>query len=160
MKSFNRQPSLHRVLALLIASAAWSAWPCAHAAAGDTGTRDFAAEEKLLGGPDTYGAGYADPYGPDPAGKGGKNGGKNGAKAAAATTSAEKMMTNNADPAQTNASFVAPGAVAMKPGARVRVKDATGRLVATPDTAAQSVYSPTGLKPTGKKTTEIYRSPY
>lgn len=157
MKSFIRHPSLHRVLALLIASAAWSAWPSAHAAAGDPGTRDFAAEEKLLGGPDTYGAGYADPYGEDPAAKGAKNGAK---KAARATTSAEKMMTNNADPAQTNASFVAPGAVAMKPGARVRVKDPTGRLVATPDTAAQSVYSPTGLKPTGKKTTEIYRSPY
>ncbi len=156
MKSFNRQPSLHHVLALLIASAAWSAWPSAHAAAGDAGTRDFAAEEKLLGGPDTYGAGYADPYGQAPAG----NAGKKGAKAAAASTSAEKMMNNNADPAQTNASFVAPGAVAMKPGARVRVKDATGKLVATPDTAAKSVYSPTGLKPTGKKTTEIYRSPY
>jgi hypothetical protein len=156
MKSFNRQPPLHCVLALLIASAAWSAWPSAHAAPGDAGTRDFAAEEKLLGGPDTYGAGYTDPYGQDPAGKGGKN----GPKAAAAATSAEKMMTNNADPAQTNASFVAPGAVAMKPGARVPVKGATGRLVTTPDTAAQSVYSPTGLKPTGKKTTEIYRSPY
>ena len=152
MKSINRHPSLHRVLALLITSAACSAWPSAHAAGGDAGTRDLGAEEKLLGGPDTYGATYADPYGLAPAG--------NRAKAAAASTSAEKMMTNNADPAQTNASFVAPGAVAMKRGARVQVRDAGGKLVATPDGAAQSVYSPTGLKPTGKKTTEIYRSPY
>src|SRR3981189_1905588 len=98
MKYFNRQPSLHRVLALLIASAAWSAWPCAHAAAGDTGTRDFASEEKLLGGPDTYGAGYADPYGQDPAGKGGKNGGKNGAKAAAGPASAPQTMPQKAAP--------------------------------------------------------------
>jgi hypothetical protein len=152
MKSINRQPSRHRVLALLIASAACSAWPLAHAAGGDAGTRDVGAEEKLLGGPDTYGAGYADPYGQAPAG--------NRAKGAAASTSAEKMMTNNADPAQTNASFVTPGAVAMKRGARMQVRDAGGKLVATPDGAAQSVYSTTGLKPTGKKTTEIYRSPY
>jgi hypothetical protein len=152
MKSINRQPSLHRVFALAVASAACLAWPSAHAAVGDAGTRDVGAEEKLLGGPDTYGATYADPYGQAPAG--------NRAKAAAASTSAEKMMTNNANPAQTNASFVAPGAVAMKRGARVQVRDAGGKLVATPDGAAQSVYSPTGLKPTGKKTTEIYRSPY
>jgi hypothetical protein len=152
MKSINRQPSLHRVLALALASAACLAWPSAHAAGGDAGTPDLGAEEKLLGGPDTYGAAYADPYGQAPTG--------NRAKAAAATTSAEKMMTNNADPAQTNASFITPGAVAMKPGARVQVKDAGGKLVTTPEDAAQSVYSTTGLKPAGKKTTEIYRSPY
>jgi hypothetical protein len=152
MKSINRQASLHRVLALLIASAACTAWPSAHAAGDDAGTRDLTAEQKLLGGPDTYGAGYADPYGQAPAG--------NRAKGAAASTSAEKMMTNNANPAQTNASFVAPGTVAMKPGARRQGRDANGKLVATPDGAAQSVYSTTGLKPTGKKTTEIYRSPY
>jgi len=155
MKSINRQPSLHRVLALLIASAACSAWPSAHAAGADAGTRDFTAEEKLLGAPDTYGATYADPYGKAPAGNG-----ANAAKGAAATTSAEKMMTNNADPAQTNASFVTPGTVAMKPSARMQVRDAGGKLIATPDDAAHSVYSTTGLKPTGKKATEIYRSPY
>ncbi|QIE24760.1 hypothetical protein SBC1_27940 [Caballeronia sp. SBC1] len=152
MKSINRHSSLHRVLALLIASAACSAWPSAHAAGADAGTRDFTAEEKLLGGPDTYGATYADPYGQAPAG--------NRAKGAAASTSAEKMMNDNADPAQTNASFVTPGTVAMKPSARMQVRDAGGKLVATPDDAAHSVYSTTGLKPAAKKTTEIYRSPY
>ena len=152
MKSINRQSSLHRVLALLIASAACSAWPSAHAAGADAGTRDFTAEEKLLGGPGTYGATYADPYG--------QGAGGNRAKGAAASTSAEKMMNNNADPAQTNASFVTPGTVAMKPSARMQARDAGGKLVATPDDAAHSVYSTTGLKPTGKKTTEIYRSPY
>ena len=155
MKSINRKPSLHRVLALLLASAACAAWPSAHAAgAADAGTRDFTSEEKLLGGPDTYGAGYADPYGQAP-GANGANG-ANRAKADGAATSAEKMMTNNADPTQTNASFVTPGSVAMKRGARVQVKDATG----TPEDAARSVYGTTGLKPAGKKTTEIYRSPY
>jgi hypothetical protein len=157
----------HRVLGLLLASAAWSILPHAQAAAGDQGTRDFAAEEKLLGGPSTYGAGYADPYGqaPDRNGNaqanGGKNGGKNGAKAGAGagTTAAENMMNNNANPAQTNASFVKPGTVVMKPGARVKVRDANGKLVATPDSAAQSVYGANGGKP-AKKVTEIYRSPY
>jgi hypothetical protein len=151
----------HRVLALLVAGAAWSTLPCAHAAGGDAGTRDLAAEEKLLGGPGTYGAGYADPYGEAPKGNangGGKNG-ANGAKAAGGSTSAENMMNNNANPAQTNASFVKPGAVTMKPSARAPVRGANGKLVATPDTAAQSVYGATGVKP-GKKTTEIYRSPY
>src|SRR5471032_3348168 len=152
MKSINFQPSLHRVLALIVASVACSAWPSAHAAGGDAGTRDVGAEEKLLGGPDTYGASYPYPYGQAPAG--------NRAKAAAASTSAEKMMNNNADPAQTNASFVTPGTVVMKPGARMQVKDATGKLVATPEGAAQSVYTTTGLKPTAKRNTEIYRSPY
>jgi hypothetical protein len=152
MNPINRQPSLHPVFALLIASAACLAWPSAHAAGGDAGTRDFGAEEKLLGGPGTYGAGYADPYGQAPGG--------NRAKGAAASTSAEKMMTNNADPAQTNASFVTPGSVAMKTGARKQVRGAGGKLTATPDDAARSVYTTTGIKPTAKKTTEIYRSPY
>ena len=152
MKSINRQPSLHRVFALLIASTACLAWPSAHAAGADAGTRDFTAEEKLMGAPDTYGAGYADPYGQPPKG--------NRAKGAAASTSAEKMMTNNADPAQTNASFVAPGSVAMKTGARKQAKGAGGTLTATPDDAARSVYGTTGVKPAAKKTTEIYRSPY
>jgi|SRR5471032_2842116 hypothetical protein len=152
MKSFNFQLSLRRVLALAVASAACSAWPSAHAAGGDAGTRDVGAEEKLLGGPDTYGATYADPYGQAPTG--------NRAKGAAASTSAEKMMNNNADPAQTNASFVTPGTVGMTRGARVQVRDAGGKLVASPDGAAQSVYGTTGLKPAAKKTTEIYRSPY
>jgi hypothetical protein len=151
MKSITRQASLHRALALAIASVACLAWPSAHAAGDDAGTRDLTAEQKLLGAPDTYGAGYADPYGQAPA--------DNRAKGAGASTSAEKMMTNNADPAQTNASFITPGTVTMKPGARAQ-RDANGKLVATPDGAAQSVYSTTGLKPTGKKTTEIYRSPY
>jgi hypothetical protein len=157
MKPSVHRLARHRVLALLVALAAWSTLPCAHAAAGDAGTRDLAAEEKLLGGPSTYGAGYADPYGQAP--KGNANGGKNGMKAAPGSTAAENMMNDNANPAQTNASFVKPGAVAMKPGARVRVRDANGKLVATPDSAAQSVYGANGVKP-GKKTTEIYRSPY
>ena len=163
MKPSIHRLARHRVLALLVASAAWSTLPSAHAAAGDAGTRDFAAEEKLLGGPGTYGAGYADPYGQAPKGNangGGKNG-ANGAKAAAGSTAAENMMNNNANPAQTNASFVKPGAVTMKRSARVQVKDANGRLVATPDSAAQSVYGANGVKANGrKKTTEIYRSPY
>jgi hypothetical protein len=152
MKTINRPLSIDRALALAVASAACLAWPLAHAAGGDAATPDLGAEEKLLGAPGTYGATYADPYGQAPAG--------NRAKAAPASTSAEKMMNNNADPAQTNASFVTPGAVAMKPGARMQVRDATGRLVATPERAAQSVYSTSGLKPATKKTTEIYRSPY
>ena len=152
MKSINRHPSFHRVFALLIASTACLAWPSAHAAGADAGARDATAEEKLMGAPDTYGAGYADPYGQAP--------GANRAKGAGASTSAEKMMTNNADPAQTNASFVAPGSVAMKPGARKQARGAGGTLTATPDDAARSVYTTTGGKPAAKKTTEIYRSPY
>jgi hypothetical protein len=158
MKSSVNRLTCHRVLALLVAGAAWSALPCAHAAAGDAGTGN-GAEEKLLGGPGTYGAGYADPYGQAPKGNANGAGAKNGAKAAAGSTAAENMMNNNANPAQTNASFVKPGSVAMKPTARVRGRDANGKLVATPDSAAQSVYGATGVK-AGKKTTEIYRSPY
>ncbi|WP_162915991.1 hypothetical protein [Burkholderia sp. PAMC 26561] len=154
MKSSIRRLTGQRVLAMLLAGAAWSALPAAHAAAGDAGTRDYAAEDKLLGGPSSY-AGYADPYGQAPNANG--NGAKNGAKAGTATTSAETMMNNNADPAQTNASFVKPGTVVMKRGARVQ--DANGKIVATPDTAAQSVYGANGVK-VARKPMEIYKSPY
>ncbi|OTP78974.1 hypothetical protein PAMC26577_02815 [Caballeronia sordidicola] len=139
---------------MLLAGAAWSALPSAQAAAGDAGTRDYAAEDKLLGGPSSY-AGYADPYGQAPNANG--KGAKNAPKAGTATTSAETMMNNNADPAQTNASFVKPGTVVMKRGARVQ--DANGKIVATPDTAAQSVYGANGVK-VARKPLEIYKSPY
>jgi hypothetical protein len=152
MKSFIRRLTGRRLLAMLVAGAAWSGLPCAHAATGDAGTRDYAAEDKLLGGPSSY-AGYADPYGQAPDAKGAKN----GAKAGTATTSAETMMNNNADPAQTNASFVKPGTVVMKHGARVQ--DANGKIVATPDTAAQSVYGANGAK-VARKPLVIYKSPY
>jgi hypothetical protein len=45
----------------------------------------------------------------------------------------------------------------MKRGARVQ--NANGKLVATPDTAAQSVYGANGVK-VAKKPLEIYKSPY
>lgn len=152
IRSVISQRACQRVLAMLVAGAAWSAFPSAHAAAGDAGARDYAAEDKLLGGPSSY-AGYADPYGEAPKAKGGKN----GVQAGTATTSAETMMNNNADPAQTNASFVKPGAVVMKRGARVQ--DANGKIVATPDTAAQSVYGANGVK-VARKPLVIYKSPY
>ena len=81
MKSSIRGLASRRVLAMLVVGAAWSALPSAHAAAGDAGTRDYAAEDKLLGGPSTSG-GYADPYGQAPTANG--KGAKNGAKAATA----------------------------------------------------------------------------
>jgi hypothetical protein len=149
MKSSLHRLACHRVFAMLVAGAACSALPSAHAAAGDAGTRDYTAEDKLLGGPSSY-AGYADPYGQAP-------NAKNGVKAGAATTSAETMMNNNADPAQTNASFIKPGTVVMKRSARVQ--NANGKLVATPDTAAQSVYGADGVK-LARKPLVIYKSPY
>ncbi len=147
---------------LFVALAAVSFMQCAQAA-GDTdaGMGAPTAEDKLLGAPDTYGAGYADPYGrgqePAPAQRQPQGQGQGQAQpnaaAGTAQTSAEKMMDNSA---QTNASFVKPGSVAYKPAARVQTKDPAAAQGAAPN----ALYGNTGAKAAKNKATEIYRSPY
>ena len=155
---------------LFVALAAVSFMQCAQAAGdADAGMGAPTAEDKLLGAPDTYGAGYADPYGrgqeaapaqrqPQGQGQGqgqGQAQGQAQPNAAAGTgqTSAEKMMDNSA---QTNASFVKPGSVAYKPAARVQTKDPAAAQAAAPN----ALYGNTGAKAAKNKATEIYRSPY
>ena len=147
---------------LFVALAAVSFMQCAQAAGdADAGMGAPAAEDKLLGAPDTYGAGYADPYGrvqePAPAQgqpqRQGQGQAQPNAAAGTAQTSAEKMMDNSA---QTNASFVKPGSVAYKPAARVQTKDPAAARGA----AANALYGNTGAKAAKNKATEIYRSPY
>jgi hypothetical protein len=147
---------------LFVALAAVSFMQCAQAAGdADAGMGAPTAEDKLLGAPDTYGAGYADPYGrvqePAPAQgqpqRQGQAQAQPNAAAGTGQTSAEKMMDNSA---QTNASFVKPGSVAYKPAARVQTKDPAAAQGAAPN----ALYGNTGAKAAKNKTTEIYRSPY
>jgi hypothetical protein len=147
---------------LFVALAAVSFMQCAQAAGdADAGMGAPTAEDKLLGAPDTYGAGYADPYGrvqePAPAQgqpqRQGQAQAQPNAAAGTGQTSAEKMMDNSA---QTNASFVKPGSVAYKPAARVQTKDPAAAQAAAPN----ALYGNTGAKAAKNKTTEIYRSPY
>jgi hypothetical protein len=147
---------------LFVALAAVSFMQCAQAAGdADAGMGAPTAEDKLLGAPDTYGAGYADPYGRgqeaapaqgQPQRQGQAQAQPNAA-AGTGQTSAEKMMDNSA---QTNASFVKPGSVAYKPAARVQTKDPAAAQAAAPN----ALYGNTGAKAAKNKTTEIYRSPY
>ena len=147
---------------LFVALAAVSFMQCAQAAGdADAGMGAPTAEDKLLGAPDTYGAGYADPYGrvqePAPAQgqpqRQGQAQAQPNAAAGTGQTSAEKMMDNSA---QTNASFVKPGSVAYKPAARVQTKDPAAAQGAAPN----ALYGNTGAKAAKNKATEIYRSPY
>lgn len=146
---------------LLVALAAVSFMRCAQAGDADAGMGGPTAEDKLLGAPDTYGAGYADPYArvqePAPAQRQPQGQGQAQPNAAAGTgqTSADKMM-DNANPAQTNASFVKPGSVVYKPAARVQTQDPAAAKGAAP----APLYGNTGVKAAKNKTTEIYRSPY
>ena len=147
---------------LFVALAAVSFMQCAQAAGdADAGMGAPTAEDKLLGAPDTYGAGYADPYGrvqePAPAQgqpqRQGQAQAQPNAAAGTGQTSAEKMMDNSA---QTNASFVKSGSVAYKPAARVQTKDPAAAQGAAPN----ALYGNTGAKAAKNKATEIYRSPY
>ncbi len=99
-----------------------------------------ASNDKLLGGPDAYGDGYADPYG---------NSDRPGAK----KTPSPDSMADEAAGAQLNGSFVKPGSTAMKSTRTARRARSAG---ATGDDT-------TGLNagtPLTRKTTEIYKSPY
>jgi hypothetical protein len=144
---------------LFVALAAVSFMRCAQAGDADAGTGGTTPEEKLLGAPDTYGAGYADPYGrvqePPTAQRQPQGQGQPDAAAGARQAPADKMM-GNANAAQTNAAFVKPGAAVYKPAARVKTQDPAAAKGAAP----APLYGNTGAKASKNKTTEIYRSPY
>lgn len=97
-----------------------------------------ATDDKLLGGPDAYGDGYADPYGraDQPAAKKGPS---------------ADNMADDANAAATNGSFVKPGSTAFK-STRAKTRDAAP--------AAGNATGLNGATPSAKKTIEIYKSPY
>ncbi len=157
----------HALLAMLIASASLGTLQQVHAAPGDPGDAIYGGGDKLLGGQDNDGDGYADPYATE--GAGGARGtgiGQNGRNIPAAPGQGAGMGAGNTTLVNVNnapggdAAGQAAGGPVPKRNVRGRVVNAADPARQTPDSAAQSVYGMSAAKPAARKTTEIYRSPY
>ena len=163
----------HALLAMLLASASLGTLQQVHAAPGDPGDAIYGGGDKLLGGQDNEGDGYADPYATEGAGAArGAGIGQNGQNVPAAPGQGAGMGAGmkmgagnttlvNANNAQGgDAAGQAAGGPALKRNVRGRAVNPADPSRQTPDSAAQSVYGMSAAKPAARKTTEIYRSPY
>ncbi len=111
-------------------------------------------ENKFLGGPGTY----EDPYQSQMNSLGAQEDALMNTQADPTRTPTETRMNDQAAAGRTPGSFVEPGTTTMRRKALTR--NASGKLVATPETASQDLYRQSFGAPAKDAATQVYRSPW
>jgi hypothetical protein len=117
-------------------------------------TQGVGRENRFLGGPGAY----QDPYQSQMNSFGAQEDALMNTQTDPTRTPTETRMNDQAAAGRTPGSFVQPGTTAMRRKALTR--DASGKLVATPDSASQNLYRQSFGAPAKDAATQVYRSPW
>ena len=117
-------------------------------------TQDTGGESRFLGGPGAY----QDPYQSQMNSFGAQEDALMNTQTDPTRTPTETRMNDQAAAGRTPGSFVQPGSTAMR--RKPLTRDASGKLVATPESASKDLYRQSFGAPAKDAATQVYKSPW